>query len=489
MPNPVDPTPIDPITMKILIVADGRLSFDQTDYGLALLVEALREQSGPVATFDVKKGYRRSVTTNMNDSNGPGSDYPDFRFVGDDLGDQYDQVWFFGDQEDKLDATGQPTLRTTQLTGEEAGIISRFMQKGGGVFATGDHESLGSTLGAYLPRVRTMRVWRNGPPENLQDPERNDTINNDVPVGSPPSEQDAFPQKILPRFFPTPSSPQPYPHPLLDGPRGVINVLPDHVHEGVCREPSPTELDEDDYPTRNSFRAVPLIVAYSRSRASTSRPPFGAIGTYDGHTVNLGRIVVDASFHHFLNSNLKPLKEKAGVAYGDIKRYFQNIALWLAPPEKQQIMLARALWTIRSRPIVSEALGDGSISTAADASSLRTAGGVARSELNRLVSPSLSRLWTIEMLTRLNPAFFSLYGYVRPGSAKRNFTVNLEQILDYTVGSVLKGMGSGPGPMAALNLSTSIEELHGAVDAGARNAIDSLSEFVGKETYDELFRS
>ncbi len=62
-----------------------------------------------------------------------------------------DQVWFFGLQQ--IGPYGR------SLTSVELASIARFMNKGGGVFATGDHQSMGYKLCGEIPRVRSMRRW------------------------------------------------------------------------------------------------------------------------------------------------------------------------------------------------------------------------------------------------------------------------------------------------------------------------------------------
>jgi hypothetical protein len=88
---------------------------------------------------------------------------------------------------------------------------------------------------------------------------------------------------------------------------------------------------------------------------------FGAIRAYDGHRASVGRVVVDATWHHFFNINLTgelgdpgPIKNlgflatPAGqAAFADIKTYFRNIAVWLARPSNQSGMAWRALWWAR----------------------------------------------------------------------------------------------------------------------------------------------
>jgi hypothetical protein len=73
------------------------------------------------------------------------------------------------------------------------------------------------------------------------------------------------------------------------------------------------------------------------------------LAAYDGATVNVGRIVTDSSFHHFLDLNLLsdpcsliPAKQQgftasaAGQAHlREISAFFVNTATWLAWPERQ----------------------------------------------------------------------------------------------------------------------------------------------------------
>ena len=66
-------------------------------------------------------------------------------------------------------------------------VLTQFMQAGGGVFATGDHENLGAALCARIPRVRAMRLWNQGTPSfdgidrlSTNAPGRSDQGGNDV---------------------------------------------------------------------------------------------------------------------------------------------------------------------------------------------------------------------------------------------------------------------------------------------------------------------
>jgi hypothetical protein len=127
-----------------------------------------------------------------------------------------------------------------------------------------------------------------------------------------------------------------------------------------------------EYPAlAGGTRLSPEVIAWSTitgGRAQTdvkqllNPTRFGAIGAYNGHRVNAGRVVVDATWHHFFNINLigdpgpgvGPIKSQGfhhpstdPAVYNDIKTYFRNIAVWLAPKKKIACMRWRVLWSLR----------------------------------------------------------------------------------------------------------------------------------------------
>jgi hypothetical protein len=347
------------------MVTDGGVSFGTADFGLKALLDALAVPPGPWVRFVVTKANRRSDSS---------ADLQQFRFDNHDLSG-YDQIWLFG-----MERAG------SEIADSELRQLARFMDGGGGVFATGDHEDLGVALCGRVPRVRSMRKWYwpnpgpNGepvaPPTSGLD--RLDTLS----AGNDPGVQfddqsDDVPQRITPRLYW--SWPwngyfhRTHPHPLLCGPRGVIRVLPDHPHEGECYEPADLSANFtfDGYQTAEYPAGIaPQVVAWStvhggRTAADVkgvlNARTFGAIGAYDGHRAGIGRVVVDATWHHFFNINLvgvlgnaDPVKgvgfdaTAAGhAAYEDIKAYYRNIAVWLARTPSQQCMWKRALWWTR----------------------------------------------------------------------------------------------------------------------------------------------
>lgn len=240
----------------------------------------------------------------------------------------YDQIWIFG--------IGSGAF---SLSSAEVGIVSAFMNGGGGVFATGDHASLGRSLCGSLPRIRHMREWRDvnsgGVPmgtesnvnlavmrvDTVVDPGANGLYEFD-------DQSDTIPQRIYPNYRVTDtdglagSAWQATVHPLLMLPGALatrsssaanvsegfskdIDVLPDHPHESVCYEVTATATLAGTYnisgqnfaefqpnmgnpAQRVGAEIVAYAVAGGRSVLNNVwKPPvkprmFGVISAYDG---------------------------------------------------------------------------------------------------------------------------------------------------------------------------------------------------------------
>ncbi|QFZ19444.1 hypothetical protein [Saccharothrix syringae] len=374
-----------PRTIRVLMVTDGEASFDRADFGLATVVDVLEAPALPWARVEVTKAHRERNLPALS------ADLPAFRFDRHDLS-AYDQIWMFA-----VARGGRPPLEETELR-----AVAEFMDGGGGVFATGDHEDLGVSMCGGVPRVRSMRKWHwpdpgpNGEPvaPSIDGPDRRDTLSEGHdPLFQLNDQSDDVPQVVTPRMYATSDSPrwahQAHPHPLLCGPRGPIRVLPDHPHEGECYVPDDLgrTFTFDGYDTAEYPGGLaPEVVAWStiaarpaeldprkgRLNARTS----GAVGAYDGHRAGVGRVAVDATWHHFFNVNLvgdptvpqDPVKSvgfaasAAGLAaFEEIKTYYRNIAVWLARPATQEDMWWRAVWAARWHHRVSMDLRPGSL--------------------------------------------------------------------------------------------------------------------------------
>jgi hypothetical protein len=357
-----------PVEVSILIFTDASGGFDGRTFGLAELLNVLAVAPGPWVRFVVTTAHR---------NNDASASLKNFRFDAEDLS-QYDEIWLFGVER-------QPSY----LSDAELKAISQFMAGGGGVFATGDHEDLGAGLCSRVPRVRNMRMWYwpspgpNGEPVApiVNTAARHDTLTRrsgeDIAFDH---QSDDVPQEIKPVMYTrqiTVLREIAYPHPVLCGPRGIIRHMPDHPHEGHCYEP--TDVDRSftfggtnfvEYPTGpDGTKPTPKVIARSQHahrnptdvKGNLNAKTFGSIGVYEGHRANVGRILVDSTWHHFFNVNLTGAPgstdpravqgfygSAAGLdVYKDIKAYFRNIAVYLARPTQIAAMRIRALWWVR----------------------------------------------------------------------------------------------------------------------------------------------
>lgn len=435
-PEKLWPILLPPCDVRILMVTDGLGSFGTADFGLKALIDALAEPPGPWVRFGITTAHRKYD---------PDADLNNFDFTAQSL-DGFDQIWLFG-----VERTSGPSLSEAELS-----TLSQFMDGGGGVFATGDHEDLGVALCGSVPRVRSMRKWHWPKPGPLGEPvapsergiDRLDTLSAGPSPGVQFDDQsDDLPQQISPQMYPTWALAWKipryvHPHPVLCGPRGVITVLPDHPHEGECYVPDDltTDFTFDGYSTEeypagsDGTRLAPEVIATSvvrggRTEADVKGPvnprQFGAIGVWDGHRVKRGRVLVDATWHHFFNINLvgypaspDPAKQlgflasPAGrAAFEDIKSYFRNIAVWLARPARQVCMRRRALWAVRWNHRIFMGLQpeylEGGLKTL-DLPELLRVGEAARDALGGLASRCQVLTWSIGILRELKPLPFEI---------------------------------------------------------------------------------
>lgn len=370
---------------KILIVCDDFYRFAEPaaspDFTFIRLVEILTD-----AGMSVTKAHRD------NDSS---ADIEGYRFdTSDPVGrlDGFDEIWMFGAH----GRVGSPpgNSGTNNLDPSEIQAIEDFMAAGGGVFATGDHESIGADMCGRVPRLRLMRAWYGDDdnaspmpanfPRNFaqvrdhraQTLQRNSAGNySQADTVYFANQSDAVPQTISPTTFPA--------HPILrDGSRELV-VFPDHMHEGRPLGPDDLQGIHDydtalplndgsgrsvvDFPDLNGHRELPEVIATGditqlREANATSMQPTrglpdpGTVNTfcvYDGLTVGVGRIVSAATFHHYIDINLDGTSGLSatelanvgpdaqdgvgffgtgGASYDDIKQIFINIAHYLARP-------------------------------------------------------------------------------------------------------------------------------------------------------------
>ncbi len=354
---------------RLLVVTDN-LSFDAASaFGLSQFIQTL--ETSPI------HGLLPKVIKASRGSAAP-ADLPGFLF--DDptnglLKSRHDVVFLFG-------FDGQ---NATSLTASELRAIGTFMQAGGGVFATGDHADLGAALSKDVPRVREMRHWTSNIPNAADTTRLSTNVSGSNEVEDFEDQSDRRPQALYPNFRTLAGNPgvvgiPARAHPLLQLPATaavpfpVIEVFPDHPHEGECHlaeDLTTTFLvgseKVEEWPSALvGGRVVPEAVALTMShgtgignfgkQALTPRA-FLAVCAYDGHLASVGRVATDATWHHFVNINLDgtgsglsalqnpgpPPTDTAALLR--IRQYYRNLATWLMPQNTRRCL--RFPWLIQ----------------------------------------------------------------------------------------------------------------------------------------------
>jgi hypothetical protein len=226
----------------------------------------------------------------------------------------FDELWLFavdtGDGLSSADCKG----------------ITRFRQRGGGIFATRDHQDLGSSLCTLGGVGRAHYFHTKHPDPNPSRHLRDDQDTQSISWPNYHSGSNGDYQKI------TITEPI---HELMrnaNARSGLIEYFPAHPHEGAVGVPE-GESHAHVIATgesRVTHRPFNLIVAFDRAQ--------------DEHGKTLGRAVAESSFHHFVDYNwntrfgrpsfvVEPpgdQVEQEPAKLEDIKTYVRNLALWLA---------------------------------------------------------------------------------------------------------------------------------------------------------------
>ncbi|MGP1373660.1 MAG: hypothetical protein ACTS3T_12595 [Almyronema sp.] len=349
-------------TPKLLVVTDNLNYSSTSDFGLTEFVNTLRGSTihgmTPIvitASFSPTGTLAYNATTQH---------ITNYKFTDPTHGlkkSRYDVVLI-------LSINGESGPQLTDEVGALETVID-FMQAGGGVFATGDHADLGAGMCMDIPRVRAMRYWRLADTPSAGGTDR---LTTNLP-GSDDAYQfedqsDQFPQRLYVNYR-TEAGGIGMAHPLLQvpGSNRAIEVFPDHPHEGECRVPTnlTTKLPDgvtDEWPLRSgspsrvSPEAIALTMSHGNAfpgKQAVVPRSFVAISAYDGQLANVGRVVTDATWHHFVNVNivgdlpaLPPGRQGlTGRNLDDVKQYYRNIVTWLMPKNVRRCR--RFPWLIR----------------------------------------------------------------------------------------------------------------------------------------------
>jgi hypothetical protein len=518
-PDLLTPVLLPPCEVEVLLVADDGIYFNERDFGLQTFVETLLGTPRQYVEFTVTLAHRSrsSVGSQTLRNHSRVSTIGDFDFSDSShfTTDKYDQVWLFGFQ-----SSG------SEPSDEELRAISEFMDGGGGLFATGDHGALGKALCSEVPRARSMRRWDDSSGEvGMGDADRKDTNRSGHNTSSEFNDQsDDIPQPIEPKLYHQWLGiiHYSYPHPLLCGPDGSIRVMPDHPHEGECVEPTDTGRDYtfdgytiEEYPpgAGGSPRPLPEVISMSavpagntaafpgREKTPTQSQKFGGICAYDGHRADVGRVVTDATWHHFLNINLVGdpdaaptsvkrqgyLASASGQDHLDqIQAYYRNIAVWISRERQIRCMNTRTIWDLLWHHRVIEAVSTRPDVTfeMADAKYIYEVGRHARDVLGNYASECQSRRIAIdilrphideELLARLDP-------WRPPTEEPRQPDplpwVTPEPLLELALGGALIALREEfpePDPQIRDEVEESFD---GVVDRGVEKVVDMARESV-----------
>jgi hypothetical protein len=300
----------------------------------------------------------------------------------------YDEIWLFGYAGSNSGGSGSLNF----ISEDELAAIATFMDNGGGILATGDHAGLGSLMCGRIPRVRSMRKWFHvddtdplipaGAPRNwpgIGSTRADTTVADKDNQWTFDNQSDDVPQQL--------NFPGGVVHPIMYGSAGPIKTFPDHMHEGEVLGfggitgsglRTPWKLDDTirfsgktflEFPTANGHQELPIVIAtgivtgghqtliektvrlcetnnFRPDTNETIENEINILSVYDGHTVGVGRVVTDSSFHHFLDLNLTGdscapdgsdkrfgFQTPAGEPHLQaMKDLFLNLANWLAGP-------------------------------------------------------------------------------------------------------------------------------------------------------------
>ena len=339
-----------PSKVRVLVYADGPVHFNGGSFlGLQYVYNLLKSRSYFYVDFQVDFAHR--------DGTDPTATIPGAQALTSptlDLMNKYDEVWFFGFND-------APNLTAAELT-----LLDQFMAapKQGGVLVTGDHASLGRGIAGQITRAGTMRLYPappNFPPgwntTVEEGPDANTTFDFE-------DQSDDKPQTIRYARYSLGSllvfQNRYRPHPVLCGPDGPIDVLPDHQHEGEALAPT-VAAGDPKWPAKAGHQEAPEVIACGRIKdpaATNHGHEIGVISAYNGHNVDVGRIVADSTWHHWFDINLTGIADPPSPYAGfdatpagqaslkKIDAYFLNTGVWLAPPVRQAEMRNAAWWSV-----------------------------------------------------------------------------------------------------------------------------------------------
>ncbi|HEY6189262.1 MAG TPA: hypothetical protein VIW80_16535 [Pyrinomonadaceae bacterium] len=464
-----------PSKVRILMYADGDLLFSGgTLDGLIHVKTLLESHLYFYADFEITTAHRGRDHSASKQS---------VKLTDLNL-DDFDEIWLFGFNDRGFN--DQP-----DLTAEEKTLLDNFMnEKKGGVLVTGDHSDRGKSIGGEVTRARHMRQY---PAPGSLPGESNTTLEEGPDVGdvfSAADQKDDRPQKIRYTLFPlwTPIGfKQRFrPHPLMCSPDGPIDVFPDHPHEGEAV--TPKQPDDAEWPRVNGHQELPVVIAWGKIKdpgAIKVGQEIGLVSAYDGHNANVGRIVADSSWHHWVDNNLlgnpgaiSPASDAgfdatpAGmVALRKIDAYFLNCATWLAPPNIQAEMRRCVWWSI---------LWTGQIAELSVDDPIWHLGSEALKALGEYTSYGSASEWVLNI-----PAFREKISNQQLTQITAHFRLLDLPFEQYVAGGIIHNLMHRVGPARSDHQFPSVpppdEDIESAINDGVEVGMNALTEQLGLE--------
>jgi hypothetical protein len=416
--------------VKVLIVCDG-LNFDTGGFGLSEFLTTFNKlEMQSTVDYKVTLAHRGTIVNSPNPV--VVNHISNFNFVNSVNLNDFDQVWLFA-----IDSFGD--------INSEISAITAYMDGGGGLFATGDHGSLGKTMCGNIPRVKDMRYWDNTPIATTNDSNevsmtgrrRNDT-NTPQPGNSSANtfehQSDIYPQKIGVKKFGIGY----LPHPLLSistsiRPSGIIDIMPDHPHEGECTPETSFTVNGMTIPTQ--IIATSFVTGGNTSGGKDSTDPhcFPSISVWDGRPANVGRIVIDSTWHHFVNINLNGSGAGFGLTgltnsdFDVVQQYYMNIAKWMSRRKVMLCMRKHLIFDLLINSQLIEASLNNPIQNVKDISlaDLNSIGALAEEILSSRYNPAFARSFLLEIMEDYNKEFADTLNIWKPnildkGQKKKN---------------------------------------------------------------------
>ena len=422
-----------PCVVNVLLVCDGGLNFGPGGFGLSEFITSfnkLEQQSFVNIKYKVTLAHRSANPTGTDPMHQliPNSVITDrkteFHFVNSVNLKSFDQVWLFG-------ILGG----TSYLDPPEVTAIGEYMDGGGGLFATGDHGSLGGGMCGNIPRVKDMRLWANTSPDNavnevsMTGGRRNDTNRpgaGQVVSNSFNNQSDNIPQTIAVRTFGSG-----LPHPLLSikpslRPSGIIDIMPDHPHEGECAEETVFIVNGHSISTQVIATSFVLGGSTAPGKVGTNPHCFPSIAVFDGRPAKVGRIAIDSTWHHFVNINLNGVGSPfSGLDNSDfevVRQYYMNISRWIT---RSKVMICKQKYIVADL-LKNSQLIEASLNNPAanlkdiSLADLNSIGMLAMEILSDTYNPAFAREFMIDLIEPSMPALAERLDIWKPASRQAN---------------------------------------------------------------------